>query len=133
MLCLDDLGIKANWRIRYVGYGKRLEPLTGSLTADVGGQLVSGIIDHHFTDTPYLSATSALADNPHLVLEHLLGPLNASYYGGKDIERKEMVFEFVTHEAPDWDGVCSFFVMALTGLRKLTYITKSLHQSFVMR
>ncbi len=110
MLGSKDLGIEIQWRFEFLGPGKVVQPSVGRIYVDLGGQLVRGIIDHHFGNCNYESTTSALAGNPDLVLDHLLGPVNNTYYQGLEIRRKEMILEFVTHRFPDWDGMNSFYL-----------------------
>ena len=64
-------------------------------------------MDTHSLDT-YSSSTDAIFRNPHLVLKHLLGPMNESILSGREIKLKQIEFLFVTHEYPDWDAAASF-------------------------
>ena len=105
MLGLEQLGISHTWRFRKAPPGSRSDPMPGEILCDLGGKLTTGIIDPH--DSPYLSATDAIFRQPHLVLNHLLGPLNKTYQAGIEIERKEVEFTFVAGRT-HWDGLCAF-------------------------
>tara|TARA_Y100000588_G_scaffold325199_1_gene358822 strand:- start:472 stop:2799 length:2328 start_codon:yes stop_codon:yes gene_type:complete len=105
MLGLDQLDIRLKWRFRKAPPGSQSDPMPGEILCDLGGKLTTGIIDPH--DSPHLSATAAIWAKPHLVLNHLLGPLNKTYQAGIEIERKEVEFTFVAGRT-HWDGLCAF-------------------------
>lgn len=111
MLSPNDLGVKTvSWKFKFLGYGATVHPQPGTIFVDLGNKLEAGVIDHHGKDIPYGSSTSAIAANPHLVLSHLLGPINETYYKGFPIARGELQFVFVTHANPDWDGVTALWL-----------------------
>lgn len=111
MLGAKDLQIAVQWKFDFLEYGRSCFPQPGIVFADVGGKMDSGIIDHHLKDgSPYESTVSAIIHQPHFVLNHLLGPLNETFYRGLEIKNKELTFTFTTHKNPDWDGVASFYL-----------------------
>ena len=105
MLGLDKLKISLTWRFRRTSPGSHSDSMPGEILCDLGGKLTTGVIDPH--DSPHLSATDAIWAKPHLVLNHLLGPLNKTRQAGIEIERKEIEFTFVAGR-PHWDGLCAF-------------------------
>jgi len=110
MVGLNDLNVEAKWRFRFLGHGTSVSATPGTLFVDVGNVLEPGVIDTHQSDTPYGSCASTIARNPHLILNHILSPIVDQYIRkGLDGQRRILV-EFVTHESPDWDGLCSFYL-----------------------
>lgn len=111
MLTPSELGIASvNWKFQFHGHGATVHPQPGTIFVDLGNRLEYGIIDHHHDKTGCRSSTSAIAANSHFVLDHLLGPLNETYYAGRAIERDSLTFVFATHMAPDWDSMTSFYL-----------------------
>ena len=111
MLGAHDLNLNIIWRFDFLEYGTQCYAQPGNIVADVGGRLEYGIVDHHLKEgCPYDSTVSVIAHNPHLVLNHLLGLLNETYYRGLDIVNRNIVFYFVAHRNPDWDCMASFFL-----------------------
>jgi hypothetical protein len=105
MFGLDKLNIKVSWNFRIVPTLYKVEPMSGVLVCDFGGKLTSGVIDPH--GRGYLSATAAIAAEPHLVLNHLLGPVNQAYQSGQTVNLKEIEFEFYLRRN-HWDALCCF-------------------------
>jgi uncharacterized membrane protein (DUF485 family) len=105
MLSLEQLGIEVHWNFKIVSSRYPVEAMAGTIFCDLGGSLSSGIIDPH--GRGYLSSADAVAAMPHLVLNHLLGPLNQAYHSGQKIIRKEIEFTFAVSRS-HWDGLCCF-------------------------
>ena len=105
MKTLEDIGIKLNWSFVKVSSSFLVEPSVGTIYCDLGGQLTAGIIDPH--GRGHQSATAAVAAMPHLVLNHLLGPINQSLNSGQTINCSELEFTFAVSRN-HWDGLCCF-------------------------
>lgn len=111
MLTPAELGVTTvNWKFQFHGYGVTVHPQPGTIFVDLGNRLDYGIIDHHHSETGCRSSTSAIVANSHFVLNHLLGPLNETYYRGLSIEHESLTFVFATHKEPDWDSMTSFYL-----------------------
>ena len=93
MISLESLEIDVQWKFRTIPSQHKVEAMHGTIFCDLGGKLATGVIDPH--GRGYLSATAAIAAEPHLVLNHLLGPLNNAYHSGQDINIKKIEFNFV--------------------------------------
>ena len=111
MLGTIDLGVSRQWRYEFLGHGSTVSPEPGRVFVDVGNRLEPGILDHHHLLDGPESSTEAIASNPQFVLDHLLAPLNRTYYSGGKLEGSELKFQFTTHQAPDWDGVCGYYLV----------------------
>ncbi|MGE4550621.1 MAG: hypothetical protein AAEJ57_04465, partial [Opitutales bacterium] len=109
MFGAKDLGIGVNWKFRFISQGSTVDPLPCTVFVDTGNQLTYGVIDTHHAAS-HESSCSAIAANPHFVLNHLMRGLNETYAKGFGFERDEMEFIFCTHEDPDWDSLTSFFL-----------------------
>ena len=113
MLGTDELGLTVKWKFCFRGQGETVDSEPGNIFIDLGNKLEKGVIDHHhFQDSP-LCTTSAIVRNPRFVLDHLLGPLNETYYGGKGFGRGVITFQFTTHREPDWDGAAAYYLVDL--------------------
>lgn len=111
MLGATDLKLNIKWKFAFTEYGNQCHAQWGTVFADVGGKIDYGIIDHHTKDiSPYNSAASVISQSPHYILNHLLGPINETYYRGLEIKNRELTFTYITHNNPDWDGVASFYL-----------------------
>ena len=105
MISLESLEIDVQWKFRTIPSQHKVEAMHGTIFCDLGGKLATGVIDPH--GRGYLSATAAIAAEPHLVLNHLLGPLNNAYHSGQDINLKKIEFQFCVSRS-HWDGLCCF-------------------------
>lgn len=105
MISLESLEIDVQWKFRTIPSQHKVEAMHGTIFCDLGGKLATGVIDPH--GRGYLSATAAIAAEPHLVLNHLLGPLNNAYHSGQDINIKKIEFQFCVSRS-HWDGLCCF-------------------------
>jgi len=115
MKFLKDLGVRLKWKFDFLPPGKTVNPLPNTIFVDVGNQLTKGIIDTH-QQTNYRSSAHALAENPDLLLNHLLNGLNETYAKGEHakIDRlEEIEFTYITHTFPDWDSVATFYLCDL--------------------
>ena len=105
MKALNDFGISLAWKFKKVSSSFLVEPSVGTIYCDLGGKLTAGIIDPH--GRGHQSATAAVAAMPHLVLNHLLGPLNQAFNSGQKIHCEQLEFTFAVSRN-HWDGLCCF-------------------------
>ena len=105
MRALNDFDINVRWNFKKVSSAYPVEKTVGTIYCDLGGCLTSGIIDPH--GKGHLSAAAAVFAMPHLVLNHLLGPLNEAFNAGQSVQCNELTFTFVVNRN-HWDALCCF-------------------------
>ena len=110
MRSLDQLGIRLDWDFHFLNKGQHAEPMPNQILVDAGGTLDTGVIDVHQGDTKYESLVRAVAENPHLVLNHLLHGLNSEYAAGRSPQINEITFTFCTHSGPGWDSMAALYL-----------------------
>lgn len=121
LLGARSLGLRLDWRYRFVAPGTRAETTPGVLYLDVGGGLRPGIIDHHggtvdsSNERPRPTSTAELIlQHRELVYVHLLGPALERATSGESLKGTNIQLTLVTHYNPDFDGVVStYFVRHL--------------------
>lgn len=132
MLGTEELGINYSWKFCFMGYGSTVAAEPGTIYIDLGNTLNYGIIDHHLKESKYNSSFTALVTNPQFFINHMLGLLNTTYYGGNELTNKNLKFAYTTHHEPDWDGVASFFAcdyMLRKGVPLPEHISKALSEA----
>ena len=108
------LGLRLDWRYRFVPPATRAESTPGVLYLDVGGGLRPGIIDHHGDDSRPTSTAELILQHRELVYVHLLGPALQRATAGESLKGTHIQLTLVTHYNPDFDGVVStYFVRHL--------------------
>lgn len=114
LLGARSLGLRLDWRYRFVSPGTRAETTPGVLYLDVGGGLRAGIIDHHGEDSRPTSTAELILQHRELVYVHLLGPALQRATAGESLKGTNIQLTLVTHYNPDFDGVVStYFVRHL--------------------
>lgn len=114
LLGARGLGLRLDWRYRFVAPGTRAETTPGVLYLDVGGGLRPGIIDHHGDDSRPTSTAELILQHRELVYVHLLGPALQRATAGESLKGTAIELTLVTHYNPDFDGVVStYFVRHL--------------------
>jgi len=110
MRTLGQLGIRLNWDFCFLHKGQHAEPMPNQILVDAGGALDNGVIDVHQGGTKYESLVRAVAENPHLILNHLLYGLNLEYAAGRSPQIDEITFTFCTHSGPGWDSMAALYL-----------------------
>ena len=110
MLGARDLEISVDWKFEFLPPGSTVSAQPGTVFADLGNRIEPGVIDHHGGAADCHSTASAIVHRPHLVLNHLLGPIVDQHLRGDLPSNHCVKLVFATHESPDWDGLCSLYL-----------------------
>ena len=103
---VSDLGVKVQWRFRFMGPGVQVTPATDILWIDTGGKCTHGVIDHHGANQATTCAAKLVIDHADLVHEHLVAPwiIAARSTAVRDQQWSPTL---VTHFSPDFDAIAA--------------------------
>jgi hypothetical protein len=105
----NELGLKVEWRFRFIPPGSRASSLPGVLCVDVGGTLAPGVLDHHQGSDARCAAECVL-NNRELVYGHLFGEWLRRSEERSIAPGTIWQPTIVTHENPDWDAAIAVYL-----------------------
>jgi hypothetical protein len=110
----QDLGLKVDWRYRFVPPGERAATTPGVVYVDVGGTVAPGIIDHHGQEGPGSCSALLVVEQREQVYNHLLSPWLVRFEEGRIPAGTVWAPTLILHHDPDFDAlVAAFLVRAL--------------------
>lgn len=110
LLGAKDLGLRPDWRFRFVGVGRVADTTPGVVYLDVGGALKPGVVDHHQLLSAGTSSSELVILHRELVYNHLLGEWLRRHDEGQIKPGQACPLTLITHSSPDWDSVVAAYL-----------------------
>jgi len=105
MLCLNDLSITPNWRVRRIEFLDQIDSLPGNIFIGCGDSVNEGVLDPQ--DTSYKSAAELLFQRKELAFNHLLLGLNENYQSGLKPQIQQLELTICIKNI-NWDALCCY-------------------------